>query len=109
MKDFIKTTQTMREFMESRGFTLFKDKKGRLAVWVAKFETAETGIEGLDKFIVFYSVLGCDSGEIWEFNPEDRKHLTDDEIAQMIADVDEASLLTLGVTPISTESYLFSK
>lgn len=96
MKDFIKTTQTVREFMESRGFTLFE---GKSAVWVSKFASAETDITGMDKFIVFDSDLECDSGEIWEFNPEDRKHLTDDEIAQMIADVDEARLLTSFLTP----------
>lgn len=108
MKDFIKTTQTLREFMESRGFTLFKDKKGRLAVWVAKFAEAETDITGRDKFIVFDDDdLSC--GEIWEFRPEDRKHLTDDEIAQMIADVADADLPTWCVTSIVPEFHLFSK
>ena len=107
MKDFIKTTQTMKDFMESRGFTLFKDKRDRLAVWVAKFAEAETDITGRDKFIVFDDDIEC--GEIWEFRPEDRKHLTDDEIAQMIADVADADLPTWCVTSISTESYLFSK
>ncbi len=108
MKDFIKATQTVREFMESRGFTLFEDKKGRLAVWVAKFATAETDITGHDKFIVF-DAADTEMGEIWEFRPEDRKHLTDDEIAQMIADVEDADLPTWCVTTFSTESYLFSK
>ena len=109
MKDFIKTTQTMKDFMESRGFTLFTAKKNRFSVWVAKFASAETDIEGVDKFIVFRSVLACDGGEIWEFYPEDRKHLTDDEVAQMIADEDAAHILTTFVTPISNEPYLFSK
>lgn len=104
MKKFVKVDQTIKEFMETRGFTLFTDIERKTSIFVAKFADAEDDITGLDKFIVFDDDLSC--GEIWEFDPEARKDFTDDEIAQMIAD--GCDLPAFCTTSTSADTILFT-
>ena len=106
MKDFIRTTQTIKDFMEARGFTLFTDNKFKICVWIAKFADAEDDVTGHDKFIVVEDDLTC--CDIWEFEPEARKDFTDDELAQMIADVGTVDVPTWCVTAEPVEKILFA-
>ena len=105
MKKFVKGDQTIKDFMEARGFTLFTDTERKTSIFVAKFADAEDDITGLDKFIVFDDDLSC--GEIWEFDPKARKDFTDDEIAQMIADGCDLSV-AFCTTSTSVDTILFA-
>jgi hypothetical protein len=84
---FKRPPQTNQDFMEERGFTLFTNKNGTIRIWVSKLESANDSVNGMDKFLVLDEDISC--GEMWEFDPETRKQFTDDEIADMIANVAE--------------------
>lgn len=87
MKDFIKTDQTLNDFMIQRGFTLFTNKSGTISIWMAKLESAADSVDGLDTFLVFEDDLSC--GEMWEINHKSKEQFDDDAIADMIANMAE--------------------
>lgn len=109
MKMFKKPTQTIQDFMEQRGFTLFTNKDGTTCIWVAKLECAEDSVNGKDKFLIFEDDISF--GEIWEFNPETRNQFTDDELANMIADglTDFPNGMIWCVTSVSLDMELFTR
>lgn len=109
MKMFKKPTQTIQDFMEERGFTLFTNKNGTACIWVAKLESANDSVNGTDKFLVFDDDISC--GEVWEVNPETRKKFTDDEIADMIADdaTNFPNSVIWCVTCVSFDTELFAR
>jgi hypothetical protein len=87
MRDFIKTGQTLNDFMIQRGFTLFTNKSGTISIWMAKLESAADSVNGMDKFLVFDDDLFC--GEMWEINHKAREQFDDDTIADMIVNLAE--------------------
>lgn len=109
MKMFKKPTQTIQDFMEERGFTLFTNENGTICIWVAKVESADMSVNGSDKFLVFDDDMSC--GEMWEFDPETRKQFTDDEIADMIANVaaDFPDSVVRCITCVSFDTELFAR
>ena len=108
MKDFVKPTKTINEMMEQRGFTLFRAPQNKTDVWVAKLVDAEDDITGMDKFLVV-DVDDMTTAEIWEFHPDNRKGLTDDEVSQKIANCKAGLFETCTVTYIPWEDVFFTK
>lgn len=103
MKDFIKPHQTLNDFMIQRGFTLVK---GKFPIWIAKLQSGAESVNGMDRFIVVDEVESC--VEIWEFDPQVRKLISDDTLATMISNISDdlpASVVTSG----AFENWLFRK
>lgn len=103
MKDFITPTQTVEQFMADRGFTLVK---GKFPIWIAKLQSGVDSVNGMDRFLVVDEDLGC--LEIWEFDPQVRKLISDDTLAAMISNVSD-DLPTGVATGDAVDNWLFRK
>lgn len=108
MKDFVKPTKTINEMMEQKGFTFFKAPQNKTDAWVAKLVDAEDDITGMDKFLVV-DADDVTTVEIWEFHPDNRKGLNDDEVAQKIANCNPEVFQICSITCVPWEYVFFTE